>query len=86
MGDSDIPLQRRSLRAQAERQRSGIGRPACIEVFRQQMRQFRLACLVVGDEQKANHPAAGVPPWQIALQHLPGFGVFDPGEQVVTVD
>jgi len=38
------------------------------------------------DEQQIDHPAAGVPPWQVPLQHLPRFGVFCPGEQAVAVD
>jgi len=38
------------------------------------------------DEQQIDHPAAGIPSWQIPLQHLPRFGVFCPGEQAVAVD
>jgi hypothetical protein len=50
------------------------------------MRQFRLTGLFMCDEQQIDHPAAGVPPWQVPLQHLPRFGVFCPGEQAVAVD
>ena len=50
------------------------------------MRQLRLTGLFMCDEQQIDHPAAGVSPWQIALQDLPRFGIFCPREQAVAVD
>lgn len=86
MGDGDIPWQRRLLRAQAEHQQVRIWRPAGAKIIRQEMRELRLAGLVVGDEQQVDHPAAGVAAGQIALQHLPGLSVFGSREQAVAVD
>ena len=40
----------------------------------------------MGDEQQIDHPAAGVPARQIALQHRPSLSIFGAGEQVVAVD
>jgi hypothetical protein len=50
------------------------------------MRQFRFAGLFMGDEERIDHPAAGVASRQVPLQHFPSLRAFGPGEQAVAVD
>ena len=40
----------------------------------------------MGEEQQIDHAATGIPARQVALQDLPGFGIFGAEEQVVAVD
>jgi hypothetical protein len=76
----------------------GLRASACVEAFGSGLRRGLPTANVpaplrrpvhkgfCGDEEQIDHPAAGVPSWQIALQYLPRFGVFGAGEQAVAVD